>query len=175
MEALLVIDMQIGVLETPRHDINAIIERINALIAHFRAQSKPIIFVRHNGIKENYLLHGSDEWHVTPALHAREADYYIEKEVNDTFYTGDLEALLHQLHVSKLCICGCATDFCVNATIHGALVRDYNITIASDAHTTADRPMLKAPDIIAFHNWLWENLTPTQSRIEVKNTHEIIR
>jgi hypothetical protein len=62
----------------------------------------------------------------------------------------------------------------VNATVHSALVRDYDIVIARDCHTTADRPHQTAGQLIDFHNWLWENLTPTNGAITVKALQEIL-
>lgn len=175
MEALLIIDMQVGSFQTPRFEADKVIENINLLSTFFRTKNQPVIFIQHDGTKENFLPYGSDEWHIIPVLTQETDDFYIEKEANDCFYRTELEALLQKLGVHKLYICGCATDFCVNATVHGALVRDYAITVIKDGHTTADRPTLKAEEIINFHNWLWENLTPTQSRIEVKSTQEIIK
>jgi len=175
MEALLIIDMQVGAFLTPRFEAETVIENINCLSTFFREKNQPVIFVQHDGTKENFLVYGSDEWHILPSLTQKATDHYIEKEANDCFYKTVLETLLQKLNVQKLYICGCATDFCVNATVHGALVRDYAITVIKDGHTTADRPVLNAEQIIDFHNWLWENLTPTQSRIEVKNTQEILK
>ena len=175
MEALLIIDMQVGSFQTPRFEAEKVIENINCLSTFLRKKNIPIIFVQHDGTKENFLVYGTDEWNILPSLIQDTNDYRIEKEANDCFYKTDLEVLLQKLSVKKLYICGCATDFCVNATVHGALVRDYAITIIKDGHTTADRPHIAAVQLIGFHNWLWENLTPTQSRIEVKNTHEIVQ
>jgi len=100
-----------------------------------------LFFVQHDGTKENFLIYGSDEWHILPSLTQKANDHYIEKEANDCFYKTELEALLQKLGVQKLYICDCATDFCINATVHGALVRDYAITVIKNGHTTADRPM----------------------------------
>lgn len=175
MEALLIIDIQVGSFQTPRFEADKVIENINLLSTFFRTKNQPVIFIQHDGTKENFLVYGNEEWHILPSLTQKANDYYIEKEANDCFYKTELEALLQKLDVQKLYLCGCATDFCVNATVHGALVRDYAITVIKDGHTTADRPMITAEHIINFHNWLWENLTPTQSRIEVKNTQEIVK
>lgn len=175
MEALLIIDMQVGSFQTKRFEADKVIENVNLLSTFFRAKNQPVIFIQHNGTKENFLVYGNEEWHILPSLTQKVTDYYIEKEANDCFYKTELETLLKKLGVQRLYICGCATDFCVNATVHGALVRDYAITVIKDGHTTADRPTLKAEQIINFHNWLWENLTPTEVCIEVKNTQEIVK
>lgn len=175
MEALLIIDMQIGAFQTPRFEAEKVIENINLLATFLRKNNTPIIFVKHDGTKENFLVYGTDDWNIIPSLIQEANDYCIEKEANDCFYKTNLDVLLQKLGVKKLYVCGCATDFCVNATVHGALVRDYEIIVVRDGHTTTDRPNMKAQQLIDFHNWLWENLTPTHLRIEVKNVHEIIQ
>ena len=175
MEALLIIDMQVGsFLNTPRFDAENIINRINLLSRYFRDQGKPVVFIRHDGSKENFLIHGSQDWEVLPDLIRDKRDQWIEKTANDAFYKTGLNDYLHREKISTLYMTGCATDFCVNATLHSALVKDYDIVVVKDAHTTADRPTLTAEQIIEFHNWLWENLTPTGGRIRVMTTDELL-
>ena len=173
MEALLIIDMQVGSFLTPRFEAEKVIQNINQLSTLFRKTKKPVIFIQHDGTKENFLVRGRDEWNILPSLLREKDDYCIEKAANDSFYKTDLEILLQKLGITELYICGCATDFCVNATIHGALTRDYDMTVIKDGHTTADRPHATAVQLIDFHNWLWENLTPTLGHIKLKSTSEI--
>lgn len=166
MDALLVIDMQAGSFSSAvRFDADGVVERINILSESFRKRGLPVIFVRHDGTRENFLVHGTEDWELLPSLVRREGDLYVEKTANDSFYRTELDGMLREKGVDELYVCGCATDFCVNATIHSALVRDFNVTVVSDCHTTADRPAAKAETLIAFHNWLWESLTPTEGRI----------
>jgi len=175
MEALLIIDMQIGSFRlAKRYDENEIVQRINRISDYFRKNKKPVIFVQHDGTKENYLYTGTEDWKILPELNQKEFDLYIEKEANDSFYRTNMLKVLNDYKIDHLYIAGCATDFCVNATVHSALVKDYNLTIVRDCHTTADRPDLKADKIILFHNWLWENLTPTQGKILIKSADEIV-
>jgi len=175
MEALLIIDMQVGSFaSTPRYDAEGVVQRINRLAELFRQTGKPVIFIQHDGTKENYLFSGSDDWKILPGLVQKETDVYIEKTANDSFYKTNLDEYLRMNHIDKIYISGCATDFCVNATVHSALVKDYNIVIAKECHTTADRPHQTAVNLIDFHNWLWENLTPTGGSITVKSLDEII-
>jgi len=48
MDALIVIDMQVGLLNgKPKHDLRGVIERINRLAAKIREQSGVVIFVQH--------------------------------------------------------------------------------------------------------------------------------
>ncbi len=176
MKALLVIDMQVGSFssKTPRFDADGVVQRINILLDYFRKQGNKIIFIQHDGTKENFLLHGTSDWKILPTIHQAENDIYIEKTANDSFYRTDLEKTLNANNINNLYITGCATDCCVNSTVQTALVKDFNMTIVKDCHTTADRPNFKAKDLIDFHNWLWQNLTPTEGRIQLKALKELI-
>jgi len=55
MKALLIIDMQkvAFTVQTPRYDAEQVIDRINSLSALFRKMGEPVIFIQHDGSKEN--------------------------------------------------------------------------------------------------------------------------
>ena len=174
MEALLIIDMQIGSFRlSKRYDEEGVVKRINKIAEIFRKNKKPVIFVQHDGTKENYLYTGTNDWKILPELYQEKSDLYVEKEANDSFYRTKMSTLLENYKIDHLYITGCATDFCVNATVHSALVKDLNLTIIEDCHTTADRPNMKAEENIKFHNWLWNNLTPTNGKIRILNSSNI--
>jgi len=167
MDALIIIDMQNGCFATPRLDREGTAERINEISARFRERGLPVFFIRHDGTKENYLFPESKDFAVIDELVRAPSDRFVVKTANSAFYETSLDAELRFLGVSRLFICGLATDFCVNATIHSALMKDYDLAILSDCHTTADRPGLDAKAVIDFHNWLWSELTPTRGAIRV--------
>jgi len=175
MDALLVVDMQVGVFtSSSRYEPDSLVERINLLSEHFRRTEGKVIFIQHDGTKENYLFPESDDWKIIPSLVVLQGDIRITKIANDSFYKTNLENLLRTNGINRIYICGCATDFCVNATIHSALVKDFDVTVVEDSHTTADRPGFSAKDLIEFHNWLWGNLTPTEGKITLKKSQEIL-
>jgi len=176
MKALLIVDMQVGSFsdKTPRFDTKGVVQRINQVSNYFRDQGEAVIFIQHDGTKEKYLFHGTEDWEILPELTQASNDIFIEKTANDSFYNTGLDQTLKKYNIQELYISGCATDFCVNATIHSALVKDFNITIIKDCHTTADRLSFSAEKLILFHNWLWENLTPTKGRIRLLSAHDII-
>jgi nicotinamidase-related amidase len=169
MKALLIIDMQAGSFTdtTPRFDTEGVVSRINGLSTHFRKNGNPVIFIQHDGTKENNFLPGSNEWQLLPSLDIRAADIKVSKTANDCFYRSQLEQVLTGNAIGELIITGCATDFCVDTTIRAAMAKDYNITIIKDGHTTTDRPHADAETVIRHHNWLWENMIPTGGKIQV--------
>ena len=164
MKALLIIDMQKGLFkpETPRHDANGVINRINALSDFFRKKNIPVIFIQHDGTSENEYIPGTPDWKILSTLNQKESDKVISKTANDSFYNSELDVYLKTKNVTELVITGCATDFCVDATIRSALAHDYKVIIIEDGHTTGNRPHMSAEKVIEHHNWIWANMIPTK-------------
>jgi len=167
--ALLIIDMQKGSFTplTCRYDSINIIRRINNLSERFRAAQLPVIHIQHDGSAMGEFIKGNKDWEIIDELYVNEEDFRVDKTANDAFYNSDLDALLKRHDINQLYITGCATDFCVEATLQSGLTKDYNIIVISDGHTTADRPHLKAEKIIEHYNWLWRELMPTKGSVSV--------
>lgn len=158
--ALLVIDMQAGLFFGPakRHDAEGVVLRINALIRAVRALRGRVIFIQHDGPAGDVLEPGSPGWKLLSTLERETSDTVIRKEACDAFYRTDLPDILNSFGVERLIMTGCCTDFCVDTTIRSAASRNFQIIVAADGHTTADRPHLDAATIIKHHNYMWENL-----------------
>lgn len=167
--ALLVIDMQKGSFTpaTPRYDTDGVVNRINTLASALRAEGRPVVFIQHDGSQQNDFLPGSLSWELLDELDVKPADLRISKTANDCFYESALAQKLADSASRHLLISGCATDFCVAATVQSALARNYEVTVIGDAHTTADRPHLPAEKIIEHYNWVWQNMLPTKGRLSV--------
>lgn len=174
-DVLLIIDVQKGCFLTPRYNTETLLLNINKLIGFFREAQKPIIFIKHNGEKEKYMLPGSEDFKIHQDIQCTKNDFYVEKKLNNAFYKTSLDNILRSLNAGTLYITGLATDFCINSTIMDAINRDYNVIIVGDAHTTANRPELEAINIINFYNWLWGNLIPSKDYIKVLSTDTIIK
>ena len=177
MKALLVIDMQVGLFkpETPRFDAELVVQRINSISNYFRRSEDKVIFMQHDGTKENYLFPGSSDWNILPILILSSNDIVIAKTANDSFYNTELDTILKKNRIAELFITGCATDFCVDATVRSALTKDYNIFVVKDCHTTTNHPHLSAEKVIQHHNWLWENMTQTNGTIKLVSSKEVIK
>ncbi|WP_031482140.1 cysteine hydrolase family protein [Maridesulfovibrio frigidus] len=167
MRALLVIDMQRGLFEgaKKRFDAENVIKRINGLIDRARKKEITIIFIRHNGPPEQGLELNSEEWQILPELHKEPSDMTIDKTCCDSFCSTNLKEELDKLSVNKLIITGCCTDFCVDSTARQATSLGYEVMVASDAHTTADKPHLDAKIIIEHHNFVWSEIYSTKAII----------
>ena len=174
--ALLIIDMQKGSFtpETPRHNTQGVVLRINELAQIFRQKNQPVFVVQHDGTGTGEFVKNTQEWENLEELDIKSTDIFIDKYANDAFYQSELKAVLLKNGITELFITGCATDFCVESTIQSALVHDFNITVVADAHTTGDRPHLQAEKVIEHYNWDWQNMISTEATIKVETTEQII-
>jgi hypothetical protein len=78
----------------------------------------------------------------------------------DSFEETTLEDVLSGLGVGQLIVVGAQTDACIRSTLHGAIVRGYDATLVSDAHTTEDMTnwgSLPPDQVIDFTNFYWGN------------------
>ncbi len=174
VDALIVIDMQVGLLDgSPKHDLAGVIDRINRLAATIRARDGKVIFIQHWGPAGTPFEPGKPAWHLLPELQRDGSDIVISKTLNDAFATSELQERLRELGVDRVLIAGWATDFCVDATLRAAVSHGYDVIAVSDAHTLADRPHLDAVGVIRHHNWVWANLIPSAS-IRVATTAELM-
>jgi nicotinamidase-related amidase len=156
--ALLVVDMQNGVVATA-HARAAVVANIAILVEKARRDQISVIWVQHS---DEDLARGSDEWRIVPELTPRDCEPLVEKNYGDSFEDTDLENVLLGLRVGRLFVVGAQTDACIRSTLHGALVRGYDATLVSDAHTTVDKTTRGAPPpdkVIAHTNLYWTNQT----------------
>ena len=152
--ALVVIDVQNGVVEGA-HERNAVVANVGSLVEKARRERVPVVWVQHNS---EQLQRGSDRWRIVPELTPDDAEHLVEKKYGDSFEDTSLETVLSGLKVSRLVVVGAQTDACVRSTLHGALVRGYDATLVSDAHTTEDSTEWGAPPpdkVIAHTNLYW--------------------
>jgi nicotinamidase-related amidase len=171
--ALLVVDVQNGVVEgAPVRD--TVVANIGGLVEKARREQVPVIWVQHS---DDGLVRGSDNWRIVPELAPDEAEPLIEKHYPDSFEETTLESVLAGLGVGRLIVSGAQTDVCIRSTLHGALVRGYDTTLVSDAHTTEDLTAWGAPPpeaVIAHTNLYWsEHRAPgrTAGTVEAKEVN----
>lgn len=91
-----------------------------------------------------------------------ESEPLVHKRYDDAFDDTDLEGVLAEHKVGRLIVAGAQTDGCIRSTLHGALVRGYDATLVSDAHTTEDQTQWGAPapeQVVAHTNLYWHYQT----------------
>jgi nicotinamidase-related amidase len=154
--ALLVIDVQNGVV-ADTHNRDDVIANINTVVDKARAEDAPVIWVQHS---DDHLERGSEGWQYVPELARRDSEPLVHKTYGDSFEGTELEELLAERGVGRLVVTGAQTDACIRATLHGAFVRGYDVTLVGDAHTTEDLSEYGAPppdQVIAHTNLYWQD------------------
>ena len=150
--ALVVIDVQRGLFEPAPvpADADTVVAHINLLSEKAREAGVPVIFVQHE--RAGDLEPDSDGWALHPALAVKEGDHRIRKATPDSFLRTGLDEVLSFCGVEGVVLCGYATEFCVDTTTRSAAAHGYHVVLASDAHTTHDKPHATAAQIRSHHN-----------------------
>lgn len=159
MDVLLVIDMQEGMLRPPaKRDLAGVIKRINRLADRVRQRGGRVVFVQHESPAGEVFSRGAPDWEILSSLRRTAADRVVAKTFNDAFLGTGLGDCLEEAGVSRILVCGWATDLCVDATVRSAAARGHQVVVVSDCHTVSDRPHLDAGKVIEHHHWVWGNL-----------------
>jgi len=168
--ALLVIDVQNGVV-AEAHERDSVVANVASLVDKARQERVPVVWVQHS---DEGLPRESDEWKIVPELAPADAEPLVEKNYGDSFEDTTLETVLSGLSVGRLVVVGAQTDACIRSTLHGAMVRGYDATLVSDAHTTEDQSAWGAPppdQVIAHTNLYWHHQSaPGRTGGTVKTT-----
>ena len=169
--ALLVVDVQHCVVEKA-HERDPVVAKIASLVEKARLKGVPVVWVQHS---DEQLARGSNDWRIVSELAPGEAEPLVEKNYGDSFEDTRLESVLSGLGIGRLFVVGAETDACIRSTLHGALVRGYDVTLVSDAHTTNDQTVWGAPppnQVIAHTNLYWTYQTApgrTAGTVDTKN------
>lgn len=152
--ALLVIDLQNGVVANA-YRREEVLDTVAALVERAREAGTPVVWVQH---VDEELQPGSDAWRIVGELSPAAGEAIVSKRYRDAFEDTELDQVLARLGAGKLLVTGAQTDMCVRSTLHGALVRGYDATLVSDAHTTEElAPSLHAAGVIEHTNLYWRN------------------
>lgn len=171
--ALLVMDMQMGILPRLPQQGKALVEKVAHAINVAREKEILIIFVRvgfKNGMHEisannksfsalknkfsNADLANFMQMHTQ--LGMTDKDIVIDKKRVSAFCGNDLEIILRANTISQLILTGVATSGVVLSTLREASDKDYQLTVLSDACTDFDEEV---------HQFLIEKIFPKQADV----------
>jgi nicotinamidase-related amidase len=174
--ALLVVDVQNGAV-AEAHERDTVVANIATLVEKARREGVPVVWVQHC---DEHLRRGSENWRIVSELAPHADEPLVEKSYGDSFEDTTLEMILAELEVGRLVVVGAQTDACIRSTLHGALVRGYDTSLVTDAHTTEDQSAWGAPppeQVIAHTNLYWKYQTAPGRRagtVETKNVDFVV-
>ena len=154
MYALLILDMQVGLLHGPEKPraAEALLDTLNKLLSKARSAGAPIFFARHIGPLGSPIEPGSPLTHLVSELVVEGDEVIFEKKRPNAFEKTDLADQLQALGVEGVVITGMKTQYCVDSTCLAARDLGFEAVVIADGHTCSDTPSLKAEQIIAHHN-----------------------
>jgi nicotinamidase-related amidase len=114
---------------------------IESLAARARAQGLPVIYVNDNfgqwrsDFMKTIEVCSTDDkpgHNVSRRLRPHADDYFVLKPMHSSFFCTPFELVLRKLEVTRLILCGFATDLCLLFTAHDAHMRGFALTVPHD-------------------------------------------
>ncbi len=144
--ALIVVDVQQGFDDagywspTARRNNPACEGNVAALIAEWRAQGRPLVFVRHDSDEEVSPLRPDEPGNAFKPEVSGEPDLLVTKQVNSAFYgEPDLDAWLRERGIERFALCGITTNHCCETTARVGANVGFDVLFVLDATATFDR------------------------------------
>jgi nicotinamidase-related amidase len=154
-QALLVMDMQNGIVERYGETVASLLDTLGTALAAARSHKIPVIFVRvafREGAPEASprnksfaALAGSpamDEMSYATQIHERlaplDGELLVTKRRVSAFTGSDLEVVLRAKGIDSLVLTGIATSGVVLSTLRQAADLDFDLTVLSDGCADAD-------------------------------------
>jgi nicotinamidase-related amidase len=157
--ALVVIDVQNGLIEGFEEDWSDVLHVINGLVSRARHDGVPVVLVQHCGSTQAHPLHRTQPgWALHPAVDLQPGDLRVEKRWSDAFRDTNLDAVLREASVTRVVLVGAQTEYCVDTTARRAVSLGYDVDLVADGHTTSENGLLSRDQIIEHHNQTLANL-----------------
>jgi nicotinamidase-related amidase len=174
MTALVVIDVQQGLIQGFEDDWREVLGVIEELTSRARRAGAPVVLVQHCGSTPAHPLHRTRPgWELSPAVNPQTEDLRVEKRWSDAFRDTNLDGLLRDATVSRVVLVGAQTEYCVDTTARRAVSLGYDVVLVADGHTTSDNGLLTRRQIIGHHNQTLANLAIEGVSLHVLSSGEV--
>jgi nicotinamidase-related amidase len=135
------------------------------------------VFVQHEDADDPNMKAGAPGWQLAAGLARLDGDTVVHKTYRDSFADTDLAAVLTTSGTQRLVVTGLASELCVQSTASSALLHGYDVTLASDAHTTVPAELpggrLDAEAIVAFVNRSFATMRHPGRTVEVLRAADV--
>ena len=132
MKALLVVDVQQGLVEKAIFKKETFLKEIKIAIEEFRNHGQLIVFIQHNN---NQLVEHSNPWKLYTEIETRNEDSIVQKHHGNAFEKTDLKKILVKKGVTEVVIGGLVSHGCVRATCLGGKEEGYIVFLLREGHT----------------------------------------
>lgn len=132
--ALLILDMQKGILRKNVFESRRLIDHVNMAISAFDQKQLPVILSRHTNTSS--LKSETDSWQLSSDVYQPPQAIFFDKSRSNIFMENGFIQMLLQQNVERLYIGGLVTNGCVQAACISAHERGFSTVLLSDAHST---------------------------------------
>jgi nicotinamidase-related amidase len=179
MTALLLIDIQTGLLETSyygteRNNLDAE-QNCGKILNAFRKKQWPDFHVKHNSTNPKSPLHPTKNGNaIHPLVFPLDNEPVFEKSVNSAFIGTDLEARLKDGKISNLVIVGLTIEHCISTSVRMAANLGFEVTLVSDATAAFDKVGIDGKRYPSDIIWQTELANLKDEFAEIKDTATIL-
>ncbi len=153
MKALIVIDMQNGLVKNRPWKIDVVTDNIATLISTARANNIEVIYVSHT-VKGSPLFEpGTENWEIIELLKPRKNEKVFEKNYSSSFKETGLNDYLEESSITTLIMTGMQTEKCFDTAVRVAFEFGYQIIVPELTNTTFDTKLMTAEMIYEHHNF----------------------
>ena len=132
-QALIVIDMQKGLLQRDDYNKQVLIGHVNDVMAHFHHKKLPVILFRH--FTGSFLKENSDDWQISEELCIAEGNLVMNKSHGSIFKEKRFRDLLLEMNITSI-VMGLVSNGCVRAACQDANKLGFDAILVSDGHST---------------------------------------
>lgn len=132
--ALLVIDMQTGLLNRNVYRKQELIESVNSLLNFFHSQNMPVILIRHTN--KGFSQINTDDWQVDSRIKQTGTEVIIDKSHSSIFKETSFIKLITEMKITKIAICGLVSNGCVQAACIDGVKHGFTVYLVDGAHST---------------------------------------
>jgi len=132
MEALIIIDVQNGLMNKDLFKKEEFLQNINKAIIGNKKKNNLIIFIQHNS---KSLIKGSYDWEIYSGLNINKNDIIIQKKHGSAFNKTNLKKILIENNIKNIIICGLVSNGCVYFSYKDGIENGFNVKIIKNGHT----------------------------------------
>jgi nicotinamidase-related amidase len=132
MNALIIVDVQNGLLKKDFYKKAEFLKTINKAINKNRKENNLIVFIQHNSVA---LKKGSSGWQVYSGFEIKENDVIIQKTHGSAFKNTNLKQVLCDKKIFEITVCGLVSHCCVFHTCKDGIKNGFKVNLLKDGHT----------------------------------------
>ena len=145
--ALLVIDMQYGLLQRNIFNKQQLIDNVNALLDFFHNRGKPVILIRHTNT--SFSAENTVNWQIDGNIKRIDSDILLNETHSSVFKEKQFTSLLQKNNITSVVVTGLVSNGCVKTACLDAKLNGLNVTLINDGHSTFHK---EGKDIVNYWN-----------------------